>query len=189
MIVHPLPVPPAAVRREVAVTFDDLPVVSVTRWDMANHRASTMRILEAVAAHGVPAVGFMIEDYVVEEGVAAPARLDLLRQWLDAGPELTNPISDHLDLHATSIEAHEENLFHGEAAAACGCHHGDFNDSSAHILGLNWFPMTPRTFRINTQLMDVNDSPAGGLSADYAAGQDGTTFSIGSDFIFCRRAG
>src|SRR5437867_3466227 len=42
--------------------FDDLPVISVTRWDVASHRAITTRLLECVARHGVPAVGFVNEE-------------------------------------------------------------------------------------------------------------------------------
>lgn len=114
MILHPLPAPPSAPRREVAVTFDDLPVVSVTRWDVASHRAITTRLLEAVVAHGVPAVGFVNEEYLHASGVAEPARVDLLRQWLDAGLELANHTFAHLDMHETPIERFEDDLVRGE---------------------------------------------------------------------------
>jgi len=100
--------------REVAVTFDDLPVISVTRADVASHRAITTRLLEAVAAHGVPAVGFVNEENLLESGVAAPARVALLRQWLDAGLELGNHTFAHLDLHATPVERFEDDVVRGE---------------------------------------------------------------------------
>ena len=114
MIAHPPDGAPPATRREVAVTFDDLPVVSVTRWDIASHRAITTRLLDSVAAHGVPAVGFVNEEYVYEDGIAAPGRVALLRQWLDAGLELGNHTFAHLDLNATPVGRYEDDVVRGE---------------------------------------------------------------------------
>ena len=110
MIVRALP----AAGREVAVTFDDLPVVSVTRWDVASHRAITTRLLYAIAAHAVPAVGFVNEENLLADGVTDPARVDMLRQWLDAGLELANHTFAHLDLHETPIERFEADVVRGE---------------------------------------------------------------------------
>jgi peptidoglycan/xylan/chitin deacetylase (PgdA/CDA1 family) len=112
MIVRPLP-PPSG-RREVAVTFDDLPVISVTRGDAASHRAITTRLLEALAAHGVPAVGFVNEKNLMSRGMAEPERVALLRQWLDAGFELGNHTFGHLDLHAVPAAAFEDDVVRGE---------------------------------------------------------------------------
>ena len=105
---------PASGRREVAVTIDDLPVISVTRPDVASHRAITTRLLEALAAHGVPAVGFVNEKNLVAGGVADPARVALLRQWLDAGLELGNHTFGHLDLHAVPAARFEDDVVRGE---------------------------------------------------------------------------
>ncbi len=110
MIVRALP----AARREVAVTFDDLPVISVTRWDVASHRAITTRLLAGVAAHAVPAVGFVNEKNLLSGGMADPGRVSLLRQWLDAGLELGNHTFAHLDLHATTVEHFEDDVARGE---------------------------------------------------------------------------
>jgi peptidoglycan/xylan/chitin deacetylase (PgdA/CDA1 family) len=114
MIAYPPDGPPPAARREVAVTFDDLPVISVTRWDVASHRAITTRLLEAVAAHEVPAVGFVNEENLLADGVADPGRVALLRQWLDAGLELGNHTFAHLDLNATLVGRFEDDVVRGE---------------------------------------------------------------------------
>ena len=124
-------VPPSAARREVAVTFDDLPVVSVTRWDVPSHRAITTRLIDGVTTYGVPAVGFVNEDYVVSEGIAEPARVDLLRQWLEAGLELANHTFGHLDMHATPIERFEDDIIRGEAVLRDLLH--------ARGVALRWF--------------------------------------------------
>ena len=110
-----LPPPaPGAPAREVAVTFDDLPVVSVTRGDVDSHHEITTRLLAAVAAHQVPAVGFVNEQKLHAAGVAEPARVDLLRRWLDAGCELANHTYAHPDLHATSAARYEDDIVRGE---------------------------------------------------------------------------
>jgi len=98
----------------VAVTFDDLPVISVTRWDVASHRAITTRLLDAIAAHAVPAVGFVSEENLLEDGIADPERVDLLRQWLDLGLELANHTFAHLDMHQTPVERFEDDVVRGE---------------------------------------------------------------------------
>jgi len=96
------------------VTFDDLPVASVTREDVASHLAITSRLLEGVTTHRVPAVGFVNEENLLSEGVTDPARVNLLRQWLDAGLELANHTFAHLDMHETPIDRFEDDVVRGE---------------------------------------------------------------------------
>jgi peptidoglycan/xylan/chitin deacetylase (PgdA/CDA1 family) len=100
--------------REVAVTFDDLPVTSVAHADVASHRVITARLLASVLAHRVPAVGFVNEENLVSDGVTDPARVDLLREWLDAGLELANHTFSHADLHRVPVERYEEDIVRGE---------------------------------------------------------------------------
>ena len=104
----------ASPTREVAVTFDDLPAVSATRGDLAHHRAITSGLLRGLTAHRVPAVGFVNEKKLLTEGVTDPTRVELLRQWLDAGLELGNHTFGHLDLHATPIHRFEDDVVRGE---------------------------------------------------------------------------
>jgi peptidoglycan/xylan/chitin deacetylase (PgdA/CDA1 family) len=77
-----------AARREVAVTFDDLPFVHVP--SVEKQREMTRKLLGSVAAHNVPAVGFVNENKLLTEGARDEARVALLRMWTDAGIELGN---------------------------------------------------------------------------------------------------
>jgi peptidoglycan/xylan/chitin deacetylase (PgdA/CDA1 family) len=115
--------PAPVTHREVAVTFDDLPVVSVTPLDAAGRRDLTRRLLARLRATGVPAIGFVNEyglhglrrepgDTPDPEGVA------LLEMWLDAGLELGNHTFAHTDLHETSLPAFEEDVIRGEVVTA-----------------------------------------------------------------------
>jgi len=114
MSAQPEPAPRAVSGREVAVTFDDLPVISVTRGDVASHRAITRRLLAGVTARSVPTVGFVNELNLIADGVADPARVELLREWITAGFELGNHTFGHLDLHATPVERFEDDVVRGE---------------------------------------------------------------------------
>jgi peptidoglycan/xylan/chitin deacetylase (PgdA/CDA1 family) len=104
--------PPA---REVAITFDDLPIAGVLPRDIVSSRELTRKLLAAVAAHHVPAIGFVNEDKLTPaDGAVDPQRVDLLRAWLDAGFELGNHVYSHPDLHAIPLDAFEAEVLKGE---------------------------------------------------------------------------
>ncbi len=108
-------VAPPAGSREVALTFDDLPVISVTHGDTETHRRITIRLLAGITSHGVPAVGFVNERKLRSGGIVDPDRVGLLRRWLDAGLELGNHTFSHPDLHRTPLARFEDDVIRGEA--------------------------------------------------------------------------
>ena len=59
--------------REVAVTFDDLPVISVVHGDVETHRDITTRLLEGLVAHEIPAIGFVNERKLRSQDALDPA--------------------------------------------------------------------------------------------------------------------
>jgi peptidoglycan/xylan/chitin deacetylase (PgdA/CDA1 family) len=105
--------PQAAVVREVAVTFDDLPA---SRPDVPPGvlERLTRDLLAAVHQHGVPAVGFVNEGKLFAGETLLVARVDVLRQWLKAGLELGNHTYSHADLHRASLEDFERDVLRGE---------------------------------------------------------------------------
>jgi hypothetical protein len=60
--------PAGTVDREIAVTFDDLPAVSVSKGDPAALAAFTARLLTNFTAHAVPVVGFVNEGQALGPG-------------------------------------------------------------------------------------------------------------------------
>ena len=98
--------------REVAITFDDLPVAGVLPRDADASRALTRKLLQAVVDHRVPAIGFVNERKLGDP--PAGARVALLRLWLDAGLELGNHGYSHLDLNTTPLEQFEADVVRGE---------------------------------------------------------------------------
>lgn len=107
----------AAPVREIAVTFDDLPAVSVADGRPAALATFTDRLLATFAVAKVPVVGFVNEGKLVVggEGLAGQAaRIDLLRKWVDAGFELGNHTYAHGSLNDTPIEEFEADVVRGE---------------------------------------------------------------------------
>ena len=99
-------------RREVSVTFDDLPVVG-TR-DIAAQQEITKKLLDSITSHRVPAIGFVNENKLLDGGVEDERRVTLLQQWLDAGLDLGNHSFSHPDLHTVPLEAFQADVVRGE---------------------------------------------------------------------------
>lgn len=94
---------PAPLRR-MAITIDDLPVAPPNRHDLDQQRRITSKLLEVLATHRVPAIGFVNELKLEVDGVVDPGRVALLGQWLDRGFELGNHGHSHLSLHRVTPE-------------------------------------------------------------------------------------
>lgn len=105
--------------RTVAVTIDDLPGPSAAmiRNDPATLAAMTRQLLAALAAHQVPAVGFVNAGKLEVDGegeAERAARVDVLRLWTAAGLELGNHTYSHPSLNRTELPAFEADLERGE---------------------------------------------------------------------------
>ena len=102
------------VSREVAVTIDDLPTISVLGNDLDAAQHTTTALLAALARNRVPAIGFVNEGKLRTHGHVDPRRVTLLRQWLDAGFELGNHTFSHADFHSTPLDTYERQVLDGE---------------------------------------------------------------------------
>ena len=100
--------------REVAITFDDLPVVSVVPRDIAALERITGDLLSSIERHGIPAIGFVNESKLQPAGVVDERRVALLRRWVRAGLELGNHTYSHPDLHTTPLEDYQRDVLKGE---------------------------------------------------------------------------
>ena len=114
-IVPGTPGPGASTRlREVAITFDDLPLVIGRPASIEEHQRITTALVNAITRHRVPAIGFVNENKLEEGGTLDPRRIELLRQWARAGLELGNHTYSHIDLHRVSAEAYRSDILRGE---------------------------------------------------------------------------
>ena len=100
--------------RTIAVTIDDLPVVS-TRRDITNRQEITQKLLGHVTKAKVPAIGFVNENKLYSDGARDERQVDLLRMWIDAGLELGNHTFSHRSLNAIALEEFQADLLKGES--------------------------------------------------------------------------
>lgn len=102
-----------AQNRQIAVTIDDLPVVS-TRTDLKTRQEITRKLLAHITKEKIPAIGFVNENKLYANEKRDEAQVNLLRQWLNDGLELGNHTFSHLDLHNNSLEKYESEILKGE---------------------------------------------------------------------------
>ncbi|MBC7797424.1 MAG: polysaccharide deacetylase family protein [Pyrinomonadaceae bacterium] len=113
LLVFPFALQAQKTPRFVAVTIDDLPVVS-TRRDLKNRQEITNKLLAHIRKAKVPAIGFVNENKLYANNRRDEAQVDLLRSWLNANLELGNHTFSHLSLHDNSLEKYEADILQGE---------------------------------------------------------------------------
>ena len=102
------------VQKFIAVTVDDLPVIS-TRKDVETRRKITAKLLKHITGAKVPAIGFVNEGKMYAAGdVPNESQVDLLRQWLDAGLELGNHTYSHRSLNNIELKDYQNDILRGE---------------------------------------------------------------------------
>jgi len=99
--------------RRVAVTFDDLPANSYRGTTEAFVRVTDL-LLAGLIRNDLPTIGFVNETKLYAEGQLDEARVDLLKQWLDAGFELGNHSFSHPDFNTTALDEFEADVLAGE---------------------------------------------------------------------------
>ena len=109
----PRPQPPAQ-PRQIAITIDDLPVVSVLPSEFGKQLQITVALLASLQAHRVPAIGFVNEGKLLDNGMSEAQGSRLLRAWVTAGMELGNHTYAHADLHRTPLPQMQTQVIQGE---------------------------------------------------------------------------
>lgn len=61
---------------------------------------------------------------------------------------------------------------------------GEYGDPWDLALGLNWYPNQRRLFRVNTEMLYLNDSPVGYSSVPFALGGNGVVFHTNLELMF-----
>jgi peptidoglycan/xylan/chitin deacetylase (PgdA/CDA1 family) len=113
LMLSPLILNAQKTQRFIAVTIDDLPVIS-TRRDLAARQEITRKLLKHITKAKVPAIGFVNERQLFPNDKRDEAQVDLLRAWLDAGLELGNHTYSHPSLHNIEVEKYQEEILKGE---------------------------------------------------------------------------
>ena len=99
--------------RQVAITIDDLPVVS-TRGTLKNRQEITKKLLGHIKKAKVPAIGSVNENKLYVGDKRDEKQIDLLRMWLAAGLELGNHTFSHRSLNQIPLADYQVDLLKGE---------------------------------------------------------------------------
>lgn len=99
--------------RTVAITIDDLPVVTKRRTPTVKLDI-TQRLVQSLVENEVPAIGFVNEVKLFKNGILDQAKVDLLKIWLEAGLELGNHTYSHPSLHKVSLAEYQQEVLKGE---------------------------------------------------------------------------
>ena len=100
-------------KRTIAITIDDLPVVS-TRRDLKNRQEITKKLLAHIKKAKIPAIGFVNENKLYSGDKRDEEQTALLRMWVDAGLELGNHTYSHRSLNRISLDEYEADFLKGE---------------------------------------------------------------------------
>ncbi len=99
--------------RSVAITIDDLPVVS-TRTDLKTRKQITKKLIGHITRAKVPVTAFVNENKLYNDEKRDEKQIDLLRMWLAAGLDLGNHTFSHRSLNAITLADYEADLLKGE---------------------------------------------------------------------------
>jgi peptidoglycan/xylan/chitin deacetylase (PgdA/CDA1 family) len=104
----------APVRRAVAVTFDDLPCNPAEEGTAERQMAINRRIVAALSAARIPAIGFVNEIRLRGADGVDAERVAALEIWVGAGLELGNHSYSHPSLHDTPLADYLADVERGE---------------------------------------------------------------------------
>ncbi len=98
--------------QEIAITFDDLPL-NGPQFDAQRLQEMTTKLLSVIKRYQIPVVGFVNESLLYMPG-QTEARINILKQWSDAGVELGNHTFSHLGFKGAPLAAYEDDFIRGD---------------------------------------------------------------------------
>lgn len=100
-------------QRVVAVTIDDLPVITKQKEAKAQTRI-TKKLLKHIKNADVPAIGFVNEGKIFRNSKDVERQIGYLKMWLADGLELGNHTYSHKSLNRISLEEYKDDILKGE---------------------------------------------------------------------------
>ncbi|UBM58998.1 polysaccharide deacetylase family protein [Marinilongibacter aquaticus] len=100
-----------AQKKYMVITVDDLPTVP---YGLDDDLEITRKLVSHFKKYDIPAIGFVNESKLYEEGTLSPAKTELLEMWLDGGLELGNHTFSHMDYHKNSFDSFAKEVEKGE---------------------------------------------------------------------------
>lgn len=99
-------------QKQVAITIDDL-ISNGPHKDLEHVEAFNDKIIQTAQSFGISAVGFVNEEKLNRDG-ERDRRVQILKNWLDAGMDLGNHTYSHPSLYKTPLWKFKEEVIKGE---------------------------------------------------------------------------
>ncbi len=103
----------AICQKEMAVTIDDFPIVSMDNSD-SNQVYVMSQLITNLKQNKAPALGLVNEGKLYEKGIINDVRLQALESWLSAGYELGNHSYSHMNFDRNDTTSYFEDIKKGE---------------------------------------------------------------------------
>lgn len=100
-------------QKQVCVSFDDLPFVSYKLTDSTLLEDSFRNLVFALKSYKIPAIGFVNEQKLYENGMIINSRLELLNHWIKNGLELGNHTYSHKDYNTIPLSVFSQDILKG----------------------------------------------------------------------------
>ncbi len=104
----------AQTKNKIAVTVDDLPLQGINSFAPEEQTKIFNKLAGAIAKEKTPAIGFVNEDKLLNNGSYAKERIELLENWLNKGLDLGNHTFAHKGANRVPVEEFKEDVIKGE---------------------------------------------------------------------------
>lgn len=101
-------------QKQITITIDDLPTVSKYHTTPEGRLLLTRKLLAHCTTFRVPAIGFVVGNFLRANGQPDSTQVNLLTMWLDAGLELGNHTFAHKDYNLISFDESKADVIGGE---------------------------------------------------------------------------
>lgn len=104
----------AIAQNKIAVTIDDLPLQRSGSYNKEQNEFVTKKLVENIALQKVPIIGFVNEGKLFTNNKLDGYKVELLKQWLNAGFELGNHTFSHKSANEISVDEFTKDILRGE---------------------------------------------------------------------------
>ncbi len=108
----------AGQRKQVSLSFDDLPYVSYSVTDTIALKNLFNKLVHTLKEYQIPAIGFVNEVKLYENNMVIRYRIDLLNQWINNGFDLGNHTFSHQDYNSVPLSEFSKDILKGSIITA-----------------------------------------------------------------------
>ena len=102
------------VKCKMAVTMDDMPLVGIQSLDPDEYERVFNKLVAEIKKQNTPVTGFVNESRLYAEGKKDENKIQLLKNWINAGFDLGNHTYSHKSANVVSVDEYREEIVKGE---------------------------------------------------------------------------